>query len=185
MLFNFRSHGITRTKADKEINVAQEIEEFARPIMQLACSTVGDQLGRAYFKGTFNTFIFSKESVLKYFYGEESNIPPCKDDRSADVLVVIIGAHDIDESGDAGDKFKAGERTAIICGMKEDTRADKHGKLNLPEGTVVLKVVDPNFVLGKTASSTDPYVADQYPPRQTLAKLPRFSGDDFKIFVVL
>ncbi len=176
MLF-LKSRGITRKKADSEIMKGQEINEATQTVMQLAFAISGNQHGRAYFKENYNAFVFERESVLKYFYGP--NIPELPK-GAAEVMVVITGAHDITEEDPDGTKFVAGERTAIICGMIE--KKDENGVAIEVSGETVLTVVNPAFVLGNlTTPSSDTPVADQYPPRRILQRLPKFDGGDFEV----
>lgn len=158
MAFVSEARRIDRNTANSEIS---RYNELARPSKALISGIMDLTTKKPDFEqfhlSSFNAFVFSRDEVLRFFFGDA--IPPSPEGQ-AKHLMVILGAQHEQING-----FQIGQPTVIISGVNEMT--------DNTEG--------PSFKF-RSLNITDP--ATEYPPRSVIAELPG-AGDGDTIFFTI
>ena len=113
---------IDRDYAQKLMNFREGIVKDTRPAMNVLFTIGGNQLAHNHFIKEENVFIFDADLIQKLITPEGSV-------KGADKIVLILGAHDADDSGI---KVFRGDRTIIIAGCIQDGDKLKSIKVDKP-----------------------------------------------------
>lgn len=154
-LFN-NSRPISRREANDIIGKRKSIaEKIGNWIGAIVRHTGGKNAAANFYEHRGNSFLFTKQSVLRHFYPNgDTSQPPYP---NVTHLRVVLGAHEKDDT-----PFKEGDPTICITGAEQITKIE-----DSKDGELTFKVTTP-----------DPNPFDEHPPVEGVAGADKFTEDD-------
>jgi hypothetical protein len=118
------SYEISKAEADLEIKEFITLRERGYPTVRSAINRreiLPTPEVIEYYNTEKNAFLFDRDDILKFFFGQGATLPDFID-GTAEYLLVILGSHTPNTRG-----FAVGSPTTILAGVVEVPKADVPG----------------------------------------------------------